>query len=353
MSGSHIYNNSISSRAIVLLDTYFDRLSHDIKKVGHCTEFLGKHSDYDTTRLLCQTRCMYFLIEYAIHRDDTEALNQALTLYKLIKSDYYDHDNNHWLQFPKRGKLDNLYEYAFLVFSISKLYSVIKSNEYKKDLEELNDYILQHYFKPGTDFDNLKEKSGLVSQNALMHLYESYLELYKAIPDKAYLETLNTLLSSAKKMFYDPKIELISEYSPFGDDDTVYEPGHSFEWGCLLLETEQLKLNLFTKIDIKGLASSAEKYGVMSTGVVKQSISNLDDKDRYRIWPMLERMRYYLMSNNAEKINSIFPDFDNTFINHQTKLPIEFVDSQLNQDFEGVKTTTSYHLINSLKHLVK
>ncbi|MDC0534344.1 AGE family epimerase/isomerase [Francisellaceae bacterium] len=353
MSDSHIYNSSISSRAIVLLDTYYDKLSHDIKKVGHCTEFLGKHSDYDTTRLLCQSRCMYFLIEYSIKRDDTQAFNHALTLYKHIKSDYYDAGNKQWLQFPKRQKLDNLYEYAFLVFSISKLYSAKKSDEYKKDLEELNSYILRNYFKPETDFDNLKDKSGLVSQNALMHLFESYLELYKAIPDKAYLETLITLLTSATKMFYDSQLDLISEYSPFGDDNTIYEPGHSFEWGCLLLESEQLNLNLSNKINIKGLVASAEQYGVMSQGVVKQSISNLNDKDRYRIWPMLERMRYYLMNQDAAKINNIFPEFNDIFINHQTKLPIEFVDSQLNQDFDGVKTTTSYHLINSLKHLIK
>ena len=353
MDKTHIYNNSIVSRAIVLLDSYYDQLSQDIDNNGYCTEYLGQSDEYKNTRLLCQTRCMYFLTEYSLCRDDTKALNQALILFHLIKNDYYDSVNKHWLQYPNREKLDNLYEYAFLIFSISKLYSVIKHDEhYKQDLEALNNYVTEKYFHPESQFKNLAGHNGLVSQNALMHLYESYLELYKVVPEKRYFEVLDELLSSAKLMFFDKGVSLISEYSPFGDENTIYEPGHSFEWACLLLESEQMGLKFKDKIFYADLAQSAEKYGVMSQGVVKQSISNLNDKDRYRIWPMLERMRYYLISKNIEKINKIFSEFDNIFINPYTKLPIEYVDSELSKNFEGVKTTTSYHLINCLKHFI-
>ena len=67
---------------------------------------------------------------------------------------------------------------------------------------------------------------------------------------------------------------------------------------------------------------------------------------------MLERLRYYVMNQDAEKVNNIFPEFDAIFICQRTNMPIEFVNSELASDFDGVKTTTAYHLINSLKHLL-
>jgi len=352
MNKANIYNNSISSRAVVILDYYYDQLNKDIDQNGYCTEFLNNADDYENTRLLCQTRCMYFLVEYSLIREDTKAFNQALKLYDLIKKDYYSQADKCWYQYPNREKLDNLYEYAFLIFSISKLYSVIKKDELKSDLTELHQYIQLKYFHPETNFDNLKDEYGRVSQNALMHLFESYLELYKIIPNDNYKNILLSLLSSVKNMFYDSGAKLISEYFPHGDNDTIYEPGHSFEWACLLLESKGFDININENIHYEKLISSAEKFGVTSQGAVFQSLSGLDDKNRYRIWPMLERLRYYVMNQDAEKVNNIFPEFDAIFICQRTNMPIEFVNSELASDFDGVKTTTAYHLINSLKHLL-
>ncbi len=333
-----------------ILDQYYQVLAADIKKNGFCTEFLGESKKFESTRLLCQTRCMYFLLEYALLKPSSNAFEHALTLYKLIK-DKYQSSEGIWLQYPGKENLENLYEYAFLIFSISKLYQQDPQPEYQEDLVALHSVIQIKYFFPETNFSNLKDNDGLVSQNALMHVYEAYLELCIALPETAYQETLKALLKATENMFFDKSKKLISEYSPYHTNPT-YEPGHSFEWCCLMVETNRAKVLEGTPLlPAKEIAITAEQNGVTKDNVVLQSISNLQDKERFRIWPMFERLRFYGLTNNLEKIEHVFPTFNQYFID-KNQLPIEWIDSQLKPDFKGVKTTTSYHIINCLKNLV-
>lgn len=352
MTDNNIFSKEISTHANKILDHYYQILSHDINHHGYCTEFLGSSVGFEKTRLLCQTRCMYFLLEYAALNKDSYASNQAFTLYQLIKNKYQD-EHHHWLQYPHKEKLDNLYEYAFLIFSISKLHIQTPSTDYVKDLASLHEVIMHHYFFPESDFSNLRDNKGFVSQNALMHLYEAYLELYKALPTEKYKGVLDTLLQTTKGMFYNPYPNLISEYSPYKQEKTaIYEPGHSFEWCCLLVEAQQAGIDTSILPVEKKMAAAAEKNGVTAQGAVLQSISTLDDKNRFRIWPVLERLRYYAISKDHTKVSTIFPEFVALFISKETNLPIEFINENLQPDFKGVKTTTSYHLINSLKNLI-
>jgi mannose/cellobiose epimerase-like protein (N-acyl-D-glucosamine 2-epimerase family) len=351
MTDNNLLSKEISTRANKLLDIYYQVLSHDIDHHGYCTEFLGNAQGFEKTRLLCQTRCMYFLLEYASINKSSEASSQAITLYQLIKNKYQD-ERQHWLQYPHKEKLDNLYEYAFLIFSISKLHIQTPSSDYVNDLTALHEVIVNHYFFPESNFSNLKDNKGFVSQNALMHLFEAYLELYKAIPTEKYKNVLDILLQATKRMFYNPYPNLISEYSPYKEEKTaIYEPGHSFEWCCLLSEARQAGIDTSILPIEKKMAAAAEQNGVTSQGAVLQSISTLDDKNRFRIWPVLERLRYYAITRDYNKVSIIFPEFVNLFISKKTNLPIEFINVNLEPDFDGVKTTTSYHLINSLKNI--
>ena len=316
---------------------------------GYVTEKLGNHIGFEHTRLLCQTRCMYFCLEYSNLFSDIGAYENAITLYKMIRKKYKN--NSGWLQYPNHQQLTNLYEYSFLIFSISKLHSIRQKDEYKTELIHLHEIIQNKFYDIDNNFNNLKDDNGLISQNALMHLYEAYLELYKAIPSKEFTIILRDLLVSITFLFYDQKKNLISEYTfkPTSNKN-IYEPGHTFEWCCLLNETKRLNIDINNILDEKNLCSGAEKYGIHLRNIVLTEINNTNN--RYRIWPSLERIRYYGLTKNQKKLKSSYADFIDIFISKDTLLPIEYVNTQFTSEFIGVKTTTSYHLINSFKNLI-
>jgi len=103
---------------------------------------------------------------------------------------------------------------------------------------------------------------------------------------------LASILTTFKQMFFDPQENLIAEWSPWGGDDTIYEPGHSFEWCCLLAEAAEASIDVSVLDVAQAMCAAAENKGVCSDSkTVWQSISSLEDKDRFRIWPTLERLR--------------------------------------------------------------
>ena len=341
-----------SARARAIVDAYYYQLCADIQQYGLCREKLGQAEGFADTRLLCQTRSMFFLIRYHTLAPHSAALNQALTLYEHFHVHYYSPEQQQWYQYPgQHHALDDLYEYAFLIFSIAALAQATGHYErYRGELESLHGIIQQHYFAPEQDFRNLADNSGVVSQNALMHLFEAYLALYQAIPDAAYHQVLKQLLASTHRLFYDPETCLISEYTPFAPEDAVYEPGHTFEWCCLLLEAEQTGIDISVLDNIRMLAEAAESVGVTGNNIVKPQISAHEDAVRFRIWPMLERLRYSIMAADFSRTEQVFATVDQYFIDNND-LPVEYINPQLQHDFNGVKTTTAYHLINCMQHL--
>lgn len=347
--GAPFHQNWAYKRASAIIQAYYAHLNRDIAQNGYCTEMLGGSDDYRQTRLLCQSRCMYFLVEYSLLYPDSKAWKQALTLYHLIKQDYCSHSG--WLQYPGGALLTDLYEYAFLMFSIAKLESVQSSPMFQKDLNHLNSIIQNHYFSPEKAFANLQDEAGFVSQNALMHLFESYLEMYKVMPKRYAEQALTQLAGSMAQLFYDADRHLISEYAPFGDANTIYEPGHTFEWCCLLVEAQHYGFEKPEPIDIAFMVDAAENEGINARAIVVPSIP-LPSSLRYRIWPTLERMRYYALIKDDNAVCRLFSHFDEVFIDPISHLPIEYVDKHFKPDFSGIKTTTSYHLINCLKHLI-
>ena len=63
---------------------------------------------------------------------------------------------------------------------------------------------------------------------------------------------------------------------------------------------------------------------------------------------MLERLRYYTITEDATKANQVFVTFHQFFIVRQ--LPVEYVDYQGHSQFNNIKSTTGYHLINALRY---
>ncbi|MCF6764864.1 AGE family epimerase/isomerase [Thiotrichales bacterium 19S3-7] len=346
--------DNIQSKARQLIDTYSSRLKNHIELHGFCGEFIEANyePELEKTRLLCQCRSIFFLLDYAEITSDKTYIDLAFELYIVIQANYFNDQSLMWSQYPG-GTSNTLYEYAFLFLALSKLYCVMPVDEIKQAADRVNEILQNNYLSIETNFKQLEDASGRLSQNALMHLFEAYLEAYKVFKSQYYLDILEKLLARLMQLFYSEQFTLISEYAPLDKHNDVFEPGHSFEWAALLFEAEHLNVKIPVNVKHQLIAQSAEKLGVIDSKlVVTQFTAKGDlDQERYRIWPLFERLRYYAMTKNKAMIDANFKPFIALYFD-KNDFPIEYVDHKLEADFRHIKATTSYHLINCFKYLL-
>lgn len=349
---------NISNKALFFIDTYADQLKSHIKKYGFCGEFIETDfkPEINKTRLLCQTRSLFFLLDYAKIKNDSSYIKKAYDLYEVIQKNYFCENTKVWSQYPINvSKTNTLYEYAFVLLSFSKLYEVMPSEHLKLAIERVHQILKKEYLTFDIEFSNLKE-DGKLCQNSLMHLFEAYLEAYKVFKTDEYLKVVEKLLTVLFNLFYCQKNDLISEYAPIDPNNGIYEPGHSFEWACLVYEAENLNIQLSEFANHQVIAQSAENKGVITKNNKNLVVGSLkgngeSDQSRFRIWPFFERLRYYAMTGNKDKLNNIFPEFTDLYFN-ENNFPIEYLDQNFKTDFDHIKATTSYHLINCFKFLL-
>ena len=131
----------------------------------------------------------------------------------------------------------------------------------------------------------------------------------------------------------------------------IYEPGHSFEWCSLLLEASQYDMPY--NLDINKMANSAEINGTTDAKLVLPTIGdkNSNDEIKIRIWPSLERVRYYSMNCEYDKVATGFESLIAHFFS-KDGLPFEYIDREYNVTQTNVKSTTGYHIINCFKYII-
>ncbi|MCF6776975.1 AGE family epimerase/isomerase [Thiotrichales bacterium 19X7-9] len=347
-------NHVIQIKARQLIDVYYDRLKDHIQRYGFCGEFIESNytPDLKETRLLCQCRSIFFLLDYAEITGDETCIELAFELYIVIQANYFNDEKLTWSQYPG-GNSNTLYEYAFVLLAFAKLYKVKPIDSLKNAINRVDEILQDQYLSFESNFANLQESDGRLCQNALMHLFEAYLEAYKTFQTNHYLNTVELLLDTLMNLFLSQKMNLISEYAPLDNVNDIFEPGHSFEWASLLFEAEKLGIKVPIHSKHKRIVESAENLGVIdNTLVVGQLKINTDkDQSRFRVWPLFERLRYYAMTDDQATVESIFNSFIDIFFD-KNNFPIEYVNQNLKADFQHVKATTSYHLINCFKYLL-
>ncbi len=343
-----VKNNNQHMRAAV--NAYYQLLIKAIDLLGYAPEFLNAPQKIDqaNTRLLCQTRSLFFLLTYA-RLTNTQAANAyAYKLYQAMKSQYFDEQSKLWIK-TKNAKDDNdLYEYAFVLFALSTLYGTFKERVIREDIEYVNKLITQKFI--ADDFKALKDDNGVIGQNALMHLFEAYLSAYRYTQDPSLKTQAESLYHEIMTLFFDHEKNLMREYSKKAKS-ALFEPGHSFEWSSLIVEAKALKIDVDIMSDHVKLYQAAAKVGMNSHGLVKPNLSNNTKEMQYRIWPMLEYMRYLAMTAKYEVLDQALTIFLNLYLNNN--LPIEYVDGQGIAGFNDVKSTTGYHLINCWQYMLQ
>ncbi|ASK78676.1 hypothetical protein CF386_06510 [Paraphotobacterium marinum] len=328
------------------LDSYCNLIKESFNMFNFIPEILDDefNVDFEDTRLLCQTRNIYFLIKYYELFKDEESKFLALRLYKQTKKNYFDPVQGYWKKRPSSGKLNDLYEFSFLIFSFSILYKHFLLDEIKNDILFLFDEVRQDFISKG--FESIKDDSGVICQNAIMHLYEALLEYYRVTNSTSTKIEIKLLFSVIKQKFINPETNLIAEYSK-NHHETVYEPGHNYEWASLLLESEKLGLKIETKDFCEHLVHSMENMGLSTLGFVYPKLNVSEKNAEFRIWPNLERLRYFLLTNNDSKSDTATKIICQFYFNKC--YPIEYIDSRGKALTKKIKATTGYHLISAFK----
>lgn len=339
------------------LDAYAKLLITQITNVGYCGEFINTEivSPLEETRLLCLTRGMFFLLDYATITKNNNHITLAQQLYNVIVENYYNPNTQKWSQYPYKIANQNtakdkmLYEYAFLITAFAKLYSFNGNHQVLTQIEHIKSVIRNDYYHSDYKFAKLNNINTGISQNALMHLFEGLLELAFVTQRTEHKIELQQFGDDLLATIYDNHIGLIRENSNL----QIFEPGHSFEWASLLHEANHKNLFNAKSLDYKKLAQNAERYGVIDKGLViteYQPDHEIDLQQNFRIWPILERLRYYIMINDCEKYNIAIDELINNFFS-SVNLPYEYINYDLHQLQDKVKSTTGYHIINCYKYL--
>ncbi|MDD3267246.1 MAG: AGE family epimerase/isomerase [Burkholderiales bacterium] len=335
------------------LEAYKEILVTQLEHFGYCGEFISdkEASIITDTRLLCQTRGIFFLIDYATITNNEKYITLATKLYKKIQATYYNPKLKIWTQYPtdkpnqSTSKDKMLYEYAFIITAYSKLYLLTKDSELLTHINRVIEIIFTNFYNHKCKFDKLTNLETGINQNALMHLFEALIEATSA--NEAYKNDLQQLGNNLLTEIYDNDNHLIRENS----NQKIYEPGHSFEWASLILEAKQKNM-FISNINENIIAVNAENLGITHQEFVVAELSKKDNIDtNIRIWPTLERLRYYAMISNKEKVVSTTKLLVKYFFSKQN-LPFEYLNNDLLPQQEKVKSTTGYHIINCYKYVL-
>ncbi len=343
-----VKNNNKQMAAAI--DAYHQLLIKAIEQLGYAPEFLNAPQKIDqaNTRLLCQTRSLFFLLIYGKLTNTQAANAYAYKIYQVMKSQYFDERSKAWIKTQNSKDDNDLYEYAFVLFSLSVLYGTFKEQVIKEDIEYVNKLITQKFI--ADDFKALKDQSGIIGQNALMHLFEAYLSAYRYTEAPSFKTQAEALYREIIRLFFDDERNLMREYSK-EDKSALFEPGHSFEWSSLIVEAQALGVDIDAMSDHVRLYQAAAKAGINDRGFIKPNLNDTSKDTQYRIWPMLEYVRYLAMTANYEHLDNALNIFSTIFLKHD--LPIEYVDSEGAVGFDDVKSTTGYHLMNCWQYMLR
>ncbi len=139
--------------------------------------------------------------------------------------------------------------------------------------------------------------------NPHMHIVEAMLALHGATGEARALEMASEVVDLFETRFFNPATNVMAEFferdwSALGkSDDTVWEPGHHYEWATLLTYFERLtgrdtvswRRRLIRRAEESGLdAASGFAVNALKTD------GSLTNAQR-RLWPQLERFRSHLL----------------------------------------------------------
>lgn len=330
-----------------ILFQYYEGLFDSMKENhGLVGEFFGKSTEPSKIRLLCQTRSIYFLVRFAELYDRPDVLESALAMYQQARKTYFVGEK--WFHYPQASNADDLaqeldlYGYASLSYTECFLFQATQNLDVKKyameSLDSLSQRVLSKDFFPDQCVHD-----GYVSQNPIMHLFESFITGFTVFQQKQIQEPAIRLLEIVENHFYDSTTNLIREVA-LTDDDVWFEPGHAFEW-VSLMKMSHKSISSTVQFSSQELLDAAQNSCSNQQLVPAKVFIEEENENVFRIWTQLERIRAYQLCGQGQHAQEQFALLVATFFDDQL-LPKEYSDQVVKR--ERVKTTTGYHIINGL-----
>ncbi|MCH9751841.1 MAG: AGE family epimerase/isomerase [Alphaproteobacteria bacterium] len=138
--------------------------------------------------------------------------------------------------------------------------------------------------------------------NPHMHLLEAMLAYHAATRCEAALKRASECVRLFETRFFNPATDVMAECFTedwrveTSDGETVFEPGHHYEWATLLLQYEQLAQrdvgSWRRRLILKANASGVEPKSKFALNAVRAN--GTPKNERRRLWHQLEMFRAYL-----------------------------------------------------------
>jgi len=199
--------------------------------------------------------------------------------------------------------LDNatmVYDQAFLIFALACLSNAIDDPVLEEEAMVVREALLERIDVWG----GVVESGPYPYQsNAHMHLLEAALAWEEASGCSSWLKFSDDIVRLAREKFIDSKTGSLRElfaddWSPaVGDDGSLVEPGHQFEWAWLLSRYSRKRsdpqaLNRAWRLYEAGLQGVDQRRG---TVVDAMSIDGAVRSARSRLWPQTEWLKAALI----------------------------------------------------------
>jgi mannose-1-phosphate guanylyltransferase/mannose/cellobiose epimerase-like protein (N-acyl-D-glucosamine 2-epimerase family) len=283
--------------------------------------------------------------------------------------DYLDtklrHPDGGWVHVvdPSGEAVDDkrdLYDHAFIILAGATAYKVTDSalglRLAKEALSFVDTHLKDHEFGGWREAipDTLPRRS-----NPHMHMLEAMMAMYEATGDEGALERATEIVTLFEGKFFVPGVDVLAEYFEqnwevqTADIETIFEPGHHFEWATLLAQysvitgrdTLSWRRRLIRRIDIHGINQNTELAlnALRSDGSIVSANS--------RLWHQLEHFRSLLWHagmSSADKTESLL---HRVFSNYLDRGPVGGWVDEVDADGSIISThvpaSMLYHLITA------
>lgn len=198
----------------------------------------------------------------------------------------------------------DLYDHAFMILAGSAAYKATGSTLALKIADDAIAYIDGALKDPvhGGWFES-SERELPRRANPHMHLLEAMLEYHSATGEEAALSRAAEVVRLFETRFFNPANDVMAEF--FTEDwqlegpadETIFEPGHHYEWATLLYMYEQLTSH-DTGSWRRRLLARADKTGKLSSPFFVNNAVFADGRvhdPHRRLWHQLEMLRAYLL----------------------------------------------------------
>ena len=269
-------------------------------------DFAGVPLSNTPRRTMAQCRQIYvYAHAYELGWSDDGADRALRAVHSLIARHWSSDDARGWVfSITPDGRVHDgrrdTYAHAFVLLGLAWAYRLEPSQRLRDLATETLNVIDTLLAAPdhGGFTDGLPRTDALRRQNPHMHLFEAYLAWFEASGDGRFLARAGEIFGLFTTRFFDPDTGALIEYfddrwRPVdGQEGTICEPGHHFEWVWLLLKFSRLTGRDVTRY-ATALFDHAEAFGRAQNGLLYDEVCTRGTviKGSQRCWPHTEAVK--------------------------------------------------------------